>query len=459
MGHAESASHRLGLAGAAGARARRIGIVGGGILGLSLAYRLLEDGNEVALYERSADLGGLVGSFELDGHRVDRFYHVVLPTDDRVIGLARDLGLADRFRFRPTSVGFYDDGRLFSMSSLREFLTFPLLAPHDRLRLAAFVARCQLASGHERLDEVPLDRWLKRYCGRRMIERLWRPLLDSKFDGRFDDLPATYLWARTRRMSKTRDSSGREVMGWLEGGYQTLIDALAARIESLGGEIHADTAVERIAGDAGGVAGLVVDGRLRPFDQVVCTLVPPQARALLDPRLAAAAPPDPCRYLGVVCLVVRAARSVSPYYTLNITDRRVPLTTVVETTHVVDPEFAGGSLLYVAKYVDPSHPDLGRPVTEVEAEYLQHLRTIFPDLGDDEILACSVQRARLVEPIHPLGGARRLPDLVPIPGLALASTVHVYPEIVNGQAVLGVAERVLARLRAEDAPPEQRAAA
>ena len=57
--------------------------------------------------------------------RVDRFYHVILPTDDRVIGLAEELGLGDRFRFRPTKVGFYGAGRLFSMTTPKEFLTLP----------------------------------------------------------------------------------------------------------------------------------------------------------------------------------------------------------------------------------------------------------------------------------------------------------------------------------------------
>ena len=113
------------------------------------------------------------------------------------------------------------------MTSPKEFLTFPLLRPHERARLAAFVARCQLTKGHDELDDEPLDRWLQRHCGKGVVEKLWKPLLDSKFDGNFDDLPATYIWARTRRMGSTRDKSGREVMGWLEGGYQTLIDALA----------------------------------------------------------------------------------------------------------------------------------------------------------------------------------------------------------------------------------------
>jgi protoporphyrinogen oxidase len=420
-----------------------VGIVGAGILGLTVAHRLTQAGVRVTLYERSNDVGGLVGAFDFDGHRVDRFYHVVLPTDQRVRGLAEELGLGDRFRFRPSGVGFYDDDRLFSMNSLLEFLRFPLLPMHDRLRLGAFVARCQTISDHSALDETPLLEWLRRLCGRRIVERMWRPLLDSKFDGNYDDLPASYLWARTRRMSSTRDKSGREIMGWLEGGYETLTTALAEAIVAGGGEIHTGVAVDQVVGSATGAAGIVVGGSFKPFDSTLVTLLPPLARRLLAPELATAVPEDHCRYLGVICVIVRTAQSVSPYYTLNITDRRVPLTTIVETTHVVDPEHVGGHLLYAAKYVDPSHPDLKRPEADVADDYLRHVRTIFPALTDADIKGVVVQRAPAVEPVHVLGGASRLPSKFPVPGLALVSTAHVYPEVVNGQAVIGVADEVV----------------
>jgi protoporphyrinogen oxidase len=423
-----------------------VGIVGGGILGMTAALRLLQAGHDVTLFERANDLGGLVGSFDFEGRPADRFYHVILPTDDRVRGLAEELGLGDTFRFRPTGVGFYDDGRLFSMSSIKEFLTFPLLSVVGRARLAAFVAWCQVKSNYSDLEDVPLDKWLRKFCGRATVERLWNPLLDSKFDGDYEGLPATYMWARTRRMQSTRDSAGREVMGWLEGGYQRLIDVLEGRIRELGGEIRAGVAVERIVGTRNAVTGVSVDGRFLPFDHVLCTLMPPQASMLLPEELKAHAGVDRFKYMGVICVLIRAKRSVSPYYTLNITDRRIPLTTVVETTHVVDPEYAGGHLLYACKYVDPDHPDLSRPSEDVQRDYLGYVRTMFPDLRDDEIDAIRVQRARMVEPVHQLGGAARIPDMFPVPGLALASTAHVYPEIVNGQAVIGVANRVLSGL-------------
>jgi protoporphyrinogen oxidase len=419
----------------------RVAIVGGGLMGLAVAHALQQEGIEVVVFERSQQLGGLVGSFDLDGFPVDRFYHVVLPTDERVRSLAESVGLHDTFTFRPVQVGFYDSRRLFSMSSLREFLTFPLLSPIERVRLARFVVGCRRIADPAALDALPLEAWLRDRSGDGVVERLWAPLLDSKFDGRFDDLPATYMWARTRRMAGTRDAAGREVMGWPAGGYQRIVDRLAGAISERGGEIHAGTNVDCIAGDRAGVVGLVVDGRLQQFDHVLSTLLPPQNRGLVDGDLAAALPRDRCRYLGVVCVILRTARSVSPYYTLNITDRRIPLTTVVETTHVVDPTHVGGHLVYAAKYVQPNHPDLVRPEREVAAEYVAHVRTMFPDLVDDDVLAVSVQRAPMVEPVHTMGGAQNLPAMSPVPGLTLASTVHVYPDVVNGQAVLGVAQR------------------
>jgi protoporphyrinogen oxidase len=259
-------------------------------------------------------------------------------------------------------------------------------------------------------------------------------------------------------MSRTRDASGRELMGWLEGGYQTLVDELVRRIRQHGGEVHAGTAVEAVAENDGRAIGLVVDGRLRPFGSVLCTLAPPQARRLLPEALSVRVPADRCRYLGVVCLVLRLRRSLSPYYHLNITDRRVPLTTVVETTHVVDPDAVGGHLVYAAKYVDPLHPDFDRSADELEQEYIGHVRRIFPTLQTSDVLSSSVQRARITEPVHLLGGAKNLPDMFPAPGLALASTVHVYPEIVSGQAVIGVADRVVAGLL-EQLPSAERVAA
>jgi protoporphyrinogen oxidase len=140
---------------------------------------------------------------------------------------------------------------------------------------------------------------------------------------------------------------------------------------------------------------------------------------------------------------MRLRRSLSPWYTLSITDRRVPLTAVVETTHVVDPERVGGTLVYAPKYVNPDSPWLERSSSEITEAFTGHIRSIFPDFSRDDVLASQVARARVAEPVHTLSLEPRLPDMHPAPGLSLASSAQVYPQIVHGHAAIRVAERLV----------------
>ena len=122
----------------------------------------------------------------------------------------------------------------------------------------------------------------------------------------------------------------------------------------------------------------------------------------------------------------------------------------METTHVVDPERAGGTLLYVPKYVDPDSPELERSSREIRREYLGHVARMFPAFDPADVLHSQVARARVAEPVHVLGGpaprARgRLRGARPGRRRPRRS---VYPDLVNGQAVLGVAERLADGLQA-----------
>ena len=121
---------------------------------------------------------------QLAGYEVDRFYHVILPSDQNMIGLAEEVGLGDALRFRPSGVGFLSGGELYPFNGLGDFARFPVLTPAQRMRLALFVAQCQVRRSIGKLDDIPLETWLARLCGRGLTERIWQPLLDSRFDGR-----------------------------------------------------------------------------------------------------------------------------------------------------------------------------------------------------------------------------------------------------------------------------------
>ena len=68
---------------------------------------------------------------------------------------------------------------------------------------------------------MPLETWLRRDCGKQVWERIWKPLLDSRFDGDPSGLPATYLWARTRRMSGARAARAAAARRWATSSAAT----------------------------------------------------------------------------------------------------------------------------------------------------------------------------------------------------------------------------------------------
>ena len=90
----------------------RWAIIGGGILGMTLAHRLAEHGKSVTIFEKEDHLGGLADSWQIGNIIWDRYYHVILLSDLELRGLLTELELEKLIHWVETKTGFYTDGRI-----------------------------------------------------------------------------------------------------------------------------------------------------------------------------------------------------------------------------------------------------------------------------------------------------------------------------------------------------------
>src|SRR5438309_8165076 len=148
----------------------RVVVVGGGIAGSSAALQLARGGDEVVLIERASNLGGLVVSFEVGGTPLECFYHHVFPHEKHIIDLIRTMGLGDRLRWFPSSVGVLTAGRVWPFVSPIDLLRFGPLPLIERLRTGLGAVRVSRIEDWEPLDDIPALEWLARYCGRRAVD-------------------------------------------------------------------------------------------------------------------------------------------------------------------------------------------------------------------------------------------------------------------------------------------------
>lgn len=434
----------------------KVGIIGSGIMGTCIGYFLAKQGVDVEIYEASPMLGGLAGPLTLpDGTLVDRFYHAILSSDSHLRGLCEELGMGDQFRFHETRMGVFYEGNIFSMNNMVEFLRFPPLGWIDRFRLGLTVLYAQVVRDWHSLESVSVEEWLVRLGGRRTFKNIWFPLLRAKFDGGFDNTPATYVWSRLVRMKSTRRGANqKEEAGHLIGGYSSMVRAMAACIKAQGGKIYLQKPISKIVIENNEAQGLLIDGEFHSFDLIVSTVQPPIFQFMLpEASNAYRELLSKTQYLGIICPIMVLDRPLTGYWTLNLTGEDMLFTGVIETTSYIDPQYVGGHhLIYLPKYTAPNSPLQKLTDEEVQAIWLKQVEVMFPHFDRSWIRYFLVQRARYVEPLHHLNGMGTIPSVqTPIKNLYLATNAQIYPALTNGESISRksreVAELILGKIR------------
>jgi protoporphyrinogen oxidase len=423
------------------------GIVGGGMLGMTLAHRLAGRGHRVSLLEASDHLGGLADSRNIGDFTWDRFYHVILLSDGHLRRLLSELGLDSEVRWAQSRTGFFTDGRFHSMSNSLEFLRFPPLGIFDKVRLAATIWRASRIKDWKELEGIPVTDWLLRWSGARTLDKIWMPLLRAKLGENYRRTSAAFIWTSIARMYAARRSGlKKEMFGYLPGGYARLLEQMAGMLTSQHVDINLNhSATSVMQAKTGGVAITFRDGREETFDRVAVTL-PAPAAAEICPTLTATEQVKlrGVPYLGIVCAAVLMKRPLRGFYVTNITDAGVPFTAVIEMSALTGTEpFGGLSMVYLPKYLDGDGEGLKVPDSEVEERFLGALDQMYPGCRKD-VLSVQISRASHVAPLPFLHYSHKLPPVdTSIPGLFLVNSSQIVNGTMNVNETVHLAEQAL----------------
>ena len=407
-----------------------IGIIGGGITGLSAAYELGKRGHKVALFEKESELGGQAGTFVVEGERLERFYHHIFTSDIDIIKVIAELGLGERLLWLDSKVGFFHRGRIYDFVTPMELLKFRPLGLVDRVRLGLVSLYLRRYGNWHSLEGVTAKEWLTRYGGRRSYEVVWGPLLKNKFGESAHEIGMVWLWGKIHLRLASRRGE-KESLGYLNGSFGLLIESLRKRIIDAGGEIYTSSPVDRVVVEGERATGIQSAGREHPCDAVIAT-VPSPVFLEMVPHLPAdyAGKLAGVRYQGAMVMVLTLKERLSHIYWLNISDASIPFVALVEHTNLVDPSVYGGKrIVYIANYLSKDSPLYSLSPDELLQEYLPHLRKINPEFEPGWVEGCYLFRDDAGQPIITTNYSSRIPEhATPISRLYLANTTQIYPE-------------------------------
>ena len=407
-------------------------VIGAGFCGLTAAYELAKHGVAVTVLEADSEIGGLAGSFVVNGTRLEKFYHHWFTSDRHISDLIAELKATDELVLRATRTGLYYANNFFRLSSPMDVLRFTALPPIDRIRLGMLAIRARGVKDWRSLEQTTAACWLRRLGGDKVYQVIWEPLLRGKFGAYADEISAVWFWNKLKLRGGSRRSDGAEQLAYYRGGFSALVERLAAEIRAHGGEIRTSAGAQKIVVSGDKASGVLVDGELIPADIVIATPALPIVAELLQGQTSADYISSLTRiqYLANVCLVLELDRSLSETYWLNVNDPSFPFVGVIEHTNFESAESYGGRhLVYLSKYLSP-YDDLFRMSLEEIVQYtLPYLKQMFPAFSQEWIYKTHLWKARYSQPVVERGYSQLIPPhRTHIEGLFLASMAQVYPE-------------------------------
>jgi uncharacterized protein with NAD-binding domain and iron-sulfur cluster len=155
------------------AEKRHIGVVGGGMAGLTAALRLAKLGHRVTLWERGERFGGQAAAFDVTGGQLEFFYHHLFQSDREIVALMEELGIGDKLAWLPSNVGYFADGKIYPLNGAADLLKLKIIPFQDRVRLGLVTAYLQRVKSWRKYEKVTAERWLRRALGNRAYERTW----------------------------------------------------------------------------------------------------------------------------------------------------------------------------------------------------------------------------------------------------------------------------------------------
>ena len=245
---------------------KRLAIVGGGIAGLSAAYRaelLRRTGAlEYTLFEQSPRLGGVIRTETIDGCVVEGGPDSFLTEKPAGANFCRELGVGDQLiasndADRKTSI--LVNRRLVPLPDGLQFLVptrilpmafTPLFSLSTKLRFAQEWFTSPASSGHTEHDESVAD-FVRRHFGSEVVDRLADPLLSGIYGGSAERLSARSVLPRMIQMEEKHGSliramlaarrnapapaprlpAARPLFTSLRGGMQQMVEAAVAYLD------------------------------------------------------------------------------------------------------------------------------------------------------------------------------------------------------------------------------------
>jgi len=330
----------------------KIAVLGGGFTGLTCSYYFAKKNCQVTLFEKEKILGGMASGFKQKswGWYLERAYHHLFANDNDILNFAKEIGFNKISFKKPETASLYQTLNIKNQKFLIQpldtpidLLRFPLLSFSDKIRAGATLAFLKFSPFLPFFERQTSILFLKKTMGETGYSVLLEQLFRKKFGSFAENILLSFFWARIKKRTKS--------LGYIEGGFQALINYLEKLLKNLGVNILTGYEIKEIKKKK---EKFLIDDK--KYDLVISTL-PTQVTAKISKKIFPANFLQNFRklsYLHALTLILETDKPIlEKTYWLNISVSEIPIMVLVQHTNFIDKKYYGGKhIAYLGWYLD-----------------------------------------------------------------------------------------------------------
>lgn len=405
---------------------KRIAIIGAGVTGLTLSYKLLKQmGYSVDVYEKNDEVGGQLFAFLIEKTLTEIYYHHTFMSDTNFINLCKELDIEEKLLWLDSSMAYYTNDIQYAFGTPFDLLKFKPLNMINKIKFVISIMKLQNIKDIDYIEKYGAKEWFIDNGFDKVWKIIWEPLFKLKFAELSDEISLVWLWDKLIKRGKSRGGA-KEKLCYMKDSFYELPKALKEKIIELKGNIFLNTEVNKIEKNENSFK-LYASTQEKEYDIIISTLSTQAHKQLFDFSNSYNSYLDKYNYQGAICALLVLKNKFSNYYWTNVGDYKINFGGIIEHTNLVGTEaYNGKSIVYLSKYLSVKNSFYDKSKEEILSIFYDDLESINSNFSKDLVEQAFIFKQSDAQPIVYKGYTK--PDIeTEIENFYWLSTHHVYP--------------------------------
>ena len=375
--------------------------------------------------------GGMANCIKYNNTKIEKHYRHIFKSDKYVMELLEEFNLADKMQWNETKMAYYSkDKGLYEFGTPISLLKYKPLTFIEKIRFGISIIQIKLIKNYKKLEKITTEEWIKKNCGEAVYEKIWEPLLITKFGNQKNEVSMAWLWGKINLRSSSSTANG-EKLGYLDGSFEVLTKKIETFLVENNCKFKMHTTVTQVLKE-GEKYIVKTDSNEEKYDFVISTVSYDISRKILKELLTdeESRKMKALKYTSAKTLLIYSKKQLTPFYWINIGDTQIPFGGIIEHTNMINSEkYNGTHIIYISNYMDKSDKLYQLTAKQLFDVYYKDLKKMNNHLEKEDILQVQCFEEEYAQPIITTNYSNKILDVqLEEKGIYMANMAQIYPE-------------------------------